>query len=212
MKEIGMTNEQLCLLARKGDPASLNALVENILPSIRIAASKIIKDNSWLQIESDDLVQEASIGFLRAIKTFNPDKNTLFRTFASSVTDHAMLDYIRRYSTEIRQSGGASLSLDAPPPDFDSTEMTYAEVLIDEYALSPEQIFIKKETILIVRKALSMVSKREQEYLHYRYGFIDDIEHDRKETAYHFRLTVSRAKRLEKDALENCRRHLEGKI
>ena len=128
------------------------------------------------------------------------------------VTDHAMLDYIRRYSTEIRQSGGASLSLDAPPPDFDSTEMTYAEVLIDEYALSPEQIFIKKETILIVRKALSMVSKREQEYLHYRYGFIDDIEHDRKETAYHFRLTVSRAKRLEKDALENCRRHLEGKI
>ena len=196
-----MTNEQLCLLARKGDPASLNALVENILPSIRIAASKIIKDNSWLQIESDDLVQEASIGFLRAIKTFNPDKNTLFRTFASSVTDHAMLDYIRRYSTEIRQSGGASLSLDAPPPDFDSTE-----------TLSPEQIFIKKETILIVRKALSMVSKREQEYLHYRYGFIDDIEHDRKETAYHFRLTVSRAKRLEKDALENCRRHLEGKI
>ena len=171
-----MTNEQLCLLARKGDPASLNALMENILPSIRIAAAKIVKDYSWLQVESDDLVQEASIGFLRAIKAFNPDKNPLFRTFASSVTDHAMLDYIRRYNTEIKQSGGTALSLDAPPPDFDSSEMTYAEVLINEYAISPEQIFIKKETILTVRKALSLVSKREQEYLHYRYGFIDDTQ------------------------------------
>jgi len=51
-----MTNEQLCSLAREGDKAAEAALIENILPSLRITAANIQKRYSGILLETDDLV------------------------------------------------------------------------------------------------------------------------------------------------------------
>lgn len=119
-----------------------------------------------------------------------------------------MLDYIRKCTSDIPESGPI-ISLDTAPPGFDPTiEFTYADILINEYAASPEQLYIKKETILEVREVLWMISDREREYLFFRYGFIDDVEHDRTETAFHFHLSISRAKILEAAGLRHCKRRL----
>ena len=76
-----------------------------------------------------------------------------------------MLDYIRKCTSDIPESGPI-ISLDTAPPGFDPTiEFTYADILINEYAASPEQLYIKKETILEVREVLWMISDREREYL-----------------------------------------------
>ena len=124
------------------------------------------------------------------------------------VVPYAMLDYIRKCTSDIPESGPI-ISLDTAPPGFDPTiEFTYADILINEYAASPEQLYIKKETILEVREVLWMISDREREYLFFRYGFIDDVEHDRTETAFHFHLSVSRAKSLEAAGLRHCKRQL----
>ena len=93
-------------------------------------------------------------------------------------------------------------------PPLRNNYTTYADILINEYAASPEQLYIKKETILEVREVLWMISDREREYLFFRYGFIDDVEHDRTETAFHFHLSVSRAKSLEAAGLRHCKRQL----
>ena len=205
-----MTNEKLCSLAREGNKAAEEALIENILPSIRITASNIQKRYSGILLETDDLVQEALIGLLRAIKTYDPETRSLFLTYVQTIAENAMLDYVRKCASVIPASGSI-LSLDAPPPGFDSeANVTYADILPDDYNKNPEHLFIRKETITEVRNALSEISDRERAYLHYRFGFLDCMLHDQSETAAHFHLSLSRARHTEKAALNNVRRALPG--
>ena len=203
-----MTNEYLCLLAQQGDSSAQDTLIKNFISSMKLDAAALKKKYSGLQVEMEDLLQEALIGFLRAVQTYRPSKGIQFQTYASAVTQHAMLDYIRKCTSDIPESGPI-ISLDNTPPGSDPTsEFTYVDILINEYAASPEQLYIKKETILEVREVLWMISDREREYLFFRYGFIDDVEHDRTETAFHFHLSVSRAKSLEAAGLRHCKRQL----
>lgn len=205
-----MTNEKLCSLAREGDKAAEAALIENILPSIQITAANIQKRYSGILLETDDLVQEALIGLLRAIKTYDPETRSLFLTYVQTIAENAMLDYVRKCASVIPASGSI-LSLDAPPPGFDSeANVTYADILPDDYNKNPEHLFIRKETITEVRNALSEISDRERAYLHYRFGFLDCMLHDQSETAAHFHLSLSRARHTEKAALNNVRRALPG--
>jgi|GEM_PF-2230197 RNA polymerase sigma factor (sigma-70 family) len=205
-----MTNEQLCSLAREGNKAAEEALIENVMPSIRITASNIQKRYSGILLETDDLVQEALIGLLRAIKTYDPETRSLFLTYVQTIAENAMLDYVRKCASVIPASGSI-LSLDAPPPGFDSeANVTYADILPDDYNKNPEHLFIRKETITEVRNALSEISDRERAYLHYRFGFLDCMLHDQSETAAHFHLSLSRARHTEKAALNNVRRALPG--
>ena len=205
-----MTNEQLCSLAREGNKAAEEALIENVMPSIRITASNIQKRYSGILLETDDLVQEALIGLLRAIKTYDPETRSLFLTYVQTIAENAMLDYVRKCASVIPASGSI-LSLDAPPPGFDSeANISYADILPDDYNKNPEHLFIRKETITEVRNALSEISDRERAYLHYRFGFLDCMLHDQSETAAHFHLSLSRARHTEKAALNNVRRALPG--
>ena len=202
-----MTNEHLCLLAQQGDSSAQDKLIKNFISSMKLDAAALKKKYSGLQVEAEDLLQEALIGFLRAVQTYRPNEGIQFQTYASAVTQHAMLDYIRKCKSDIPESGPI-ISLDNTPPGLDTTSVTYVDILINEYAASPEQLYIKKETILEVREVLWMISEREREYLFFRYGFIDDVEHDRTETAFHFHLSVSRAKSLEAAGLRHCKRQL----
>ena len=205
-----MTNVQLCSLAWEGDKAAEAALIENILPSLRITAANIQKRYSGILLETDDLVQEALIGVLRAVKTYNTETGNLFLTYAQTAAENAMLDYVRKCASAIPASGSI-LSFDASPPGFDpEANVTYADILPDDYNKNPEQLFIRKETITEVRNALGEISDRERAYLHYRYGFVDDMSHDQTETASHFHLSLSLARHMEKAALNNVRRALPG--
>ena len=167
-----MNNEHLCLLAQQGDSSAQDTLIKNFISSMELDAAALKKKYSGLQVEMEDLLQEALIGFLRAVQTYRPSKGIQFQTYASAVTQHAMLDYIRKCTSDIPESGPI-ISLDTAPPGLDPTsEFTYADILINEYAASPEQLYIKKETILEVREVLWMISDREREYLFFATGLL----------------------------------------
>lgn len=135
---------------------------------------------------------------MRAINTFDPETGNLFQTYAAAIAENAMMDYVRKCISAIPYTGRI-LSLDAPAPGYDpADDVTYGAIILDEYSKTPEQIFIKKETIEEVRNALQMISDRERAYLHYRYGFADELQHDQSETAAHFHLSTSRAKSIER--------------
>lgn len=63
---------------------------------------------------------------------------------------------------------------------------------------TPEQIYIRQETLLELYDAIEHLHAREQTYILYRYGFTDDSEHTLIRTAEHFHLSMSRAKTTEK--------------
>ena len=203
-----MTNEELCMLAQDGNADAEEELICNLLPSLQALAAKFEVQYSGLQIESDDLLQEGSIGFLRAVHSFRPEKGNLFQTYASRVSENAMMDYIRKCASAI-PSTGQMLSLDVEPNnDQDNNESSFYDRLFSEYTKTPEQICIEKETYEEIHHALNMISLRESTYLRYRYGFDDDLLHDREETAAHFHLSESRARSIERTALDNVRLEL----
>ncbi len=71
---------------------------------------------------------------------------------------------------------------------------------------SPEQIVINTETIKEMYDALNKLENRERTYILYRFGFEDGKEHSVIDTAFHFSLSVSRAKSVEKSALHKMRK------
>ena len=203
-----MTNEELCILAQKGNSDAANKLTLNLLPALRALAVKYEAQYSGLQIEADDLLQEGSVGFLRAVHSFHPEKGNLFQTYASRVSENAMLDYVRKCASAV-PSTGRILSLDVEPHnDKDNEEGSFYDRLFSVYTKTPEQIYIEKETYEEIHHALDMISPRERTYLCYRYGFDDDLYHDREETAAHFHLSESRAKGIERAALQSFREEL----
>ncbi|MBQ9061498.1 MAG: sigma-70 family RNA polymerase sigma factor [Eubacterium sp.] len=203
-----MTNEQLCLLAQGGNNDAQNELIENVLPSLHAAAGKLALYYSGTSVESDDLIQIASIGLLRAIEKYDPESGNLFRTYASSVCQNAMMDHIRKLLSK-RDAIGEIISLDDSTvrSEIENTLSGYS-FLRNEFSKTPEQILIEKERIEEIHCALQMIPVRESAYLRYRFGFDDGIYHDREETAAHFHLSTNRAKSIEEQALTNFRLEL----
>ena len=200
-----MTNEQLCALAKQGDADAQNLLIENNLRFIKRAAYEVwnaqAELNRSLQISLDDLVQEGSLGLFGCIESYNPDSGNLFLTYVAPAIRNAMIDYIRSQNVSFEAKHlNDIVSLDDLAKDEVRSKHNF---IADSTKQTPEQIYLAQERIDDLHHALYMIEDREEQYLRYRFGFDDDIEHPLTETARHFHLPESRAKSTEALALDN---------
>ena len=207
------SNEQLCALAQSGGSDARNLLLSNNMGFIRKTANDLYRSadltDSELGIEREDLEQEGSIGLLNAISSFDAGKGVKFLTYAAPAIQNAMMDLIRsalsqfelRITAEKTGLGIQCVRLDDVLPGEE--RLRRIEAIADPHVKSPEQIYIQAETRWELYAALGSLSDREQTYLLYRYGFMDDIRHPLSETAAHFHLSETRAKRMEAQAMDN---------
>ena len=200
-----MTNERLCALARQGDTSAQNLLIENNLRFIKKTAHEVWNAqadlNRTLHITRDDLVQEGALGLLGCIERYQPDGGNLFLTYAAPAVRNAMIDYIRSQSVSFESKNLNSItSLDELVKDEVRSRRHF---IADSTRQTPEQIYLAQERLEDIHHALYMIEDREEQYLRYRFGFDDDMEHPLTETAKHFRLSESRAKKTEALALDN---------
>lgn len=205
MKRDPITNEQLCALAKRGDTDAQNLLIENNLRFIKKTAYEVWSSqaelNRSLQISLDDLVQEGSLGLLGCIDSYNPNSGNLFLTYAGSATRNAMIDYVRSQNVPFEAKNLNSIvSLDELAKDEVQSKHNF---IVDPTKQTPEQIYLAQERIDDIHHALYMIEERDEQYLRYRYGFDDDVKHPLTETAKHFHLSESRAKKTEALALDN---------
>ena len=218
MNTTSMTNERLCALAQKGDEAARDLLVEKNMGFIVQTADLVYRSSSLegsdLNIDVDDLVQEGSIGLLRAVDGFDPARKLKFLTYAAPAIKNAMIDLVHteqmsfehRMATAKVKDGVEGLGLERVYLDEilpGDERLLRIEAIADPYALPPEQAFIKAETLWELYAALDKLEPREQTYLLYRHGFTDDIGHTLIGTAIHFHLSENRAKKLEGEAMDN---------
>jgi len=200
-----VSNEQLCKAALNGDTEARNALVENNLRFIKRTAYEIWSAqqelNAALGIEINDLVQEGSLGLLECISSFDPDTGNRFLTYAAPAIKNTMLDYIRSWNPtfEAKKLGNIT-RLDEFAKEENKGKH---EFVADSRIKNPERLYIEKESHAEFYHAFKMISRREEAYLWYRFGFEDDMEHPLNETAKHFHLSLSRAKSTELLALDN---------
>ena len=200
-----MTNEQLCALAKQGDADAQNLLIENNLRFIKKTAYEVwsaqAELNRSLRISLDDLAQEGSLGLFGCIENYNPDSGNLFLTYAAPAIRNAMFDYIRSQNVSFEAKNLSSIiSLDELAKDEVRSRHNF---IADPTRQTPEQIYLAQERIDDIHHALYMIEDREEQYLRYRFGFEDDMEHPLTETAKHFHLSESRAKSTETLALDN---------
>ena len=216
MNPNSMTNERLCALAQKGDEAARELLVEKNMGFIVQTADLIYRSSSLegsdLNIDVDDLVQEGSIGLLKAISTYDQRIGVKFLTYAAPFIRNAMTDLVRdafsRYEQRMVDSengpGLQKVRLDEVLPGEE--RLLRMEAVADITAKSPEQVYEERETLRELYEGLRQISEREQTYLLYRFGFTDDIEHTLIGAAIHFHLSENRTKLLEDRSLDTLRK------
>lgn len=193
------TNEQLCAALKQGDRSALDTLVEQNMSFLRRKANKLA--NQFKRPHTvNDLVQEGAIALMEAAERYDPAHGALFQTYADKRVFKAMrnhLDFfIAAECDDLDEIAGAE----------ESALSAWDEI---NYVWSPESWVIRKETAQELFDAVRVCSKREQTYISYRFGYPDGSpEKTLKESAAHFHLTESRAKKLEALALDNIRLEL----
>ena len=195
------TNEELCALAKDGDESAVEALIKNNTGFLRTWANQYAVQYAEYGVEDDDLIQEGRLALVEAAQSYDPGMGCKYLTYAGKSVRNRMYRcamkqrnlYINRIQVKDKIT---VVSLNAPVSEDDHAPLY--SVIPDGNAVLPEPAYILKYTMLELHEALDGIGDRERGYLLYRYGFLDDMEHTRIETAGHFHISDSRAEIQEK--------------
>lgn len=110
-----LTDDELALLAQKGNDDAITALIVRYKPFIKMVARKYF---IYRGVDSDDLVQEATLALIKAVQHHDASKGTKFKSFASQCIDNRLRDVVRLNHTINNEGFNSSISL----TDLDGNE------------------------------------------------------------------------------------------
>ena len=175
-------------------------LIEHNLRLVVYIAKKF--DNTGVGVE--DLISIGTIGLIKGINTFNPDKNIKLATYASRCIENEILMYLRK-SAQLRHE----ISIDDPlNVDWDGNELLLSDVLGSDPNLVNQNIEKQVERDLLLA-AVSNLSQREKKIMQLRFGLNEESEHTQKEVADTLGISQSYISRLEKRIMERLKKDLE---
>ena len=179
-------------MIKENDINAKNKLIEH---NLRLVAH-IIKKYYSKGYEQDDLISVGTIGLIKGINTFKPDKNVKLATYVSRCIDNEILMYMRSAK---KQSLDISLS-EPIDSDKDGNPLTLVDVIADD--INIEENIETKMDIENLRKAIDCLDSREREIIEYRYGLFGKEELPQREIAKKLKISRSYVSRIEKRALE----------
>ncbi|MBR6069109.1 MAG: RNA polymerase sporulation sigma factor SigE [Ruminococcus sp.] len=183
------------------DPAARKKLIVHNLRLVVYIAKKF--ESTGIGIE--DLVSIGTIGLIKAVNTFRPDKNIKFATYASRCIENEILMFLRK-SSQYRND----LSIDEPlNVDYDGNELLLSDVLGTDDDIVNKGIETEAERE-ILRGAVSELCDREREIMEMRFGLINGKEMTQKEVADTIGISQSYISRLEKRIIKKLRVKLEN--
>lgn len=178
-------------------------LIEHNLRIVWMIASKFKN----VDAEMEDLFSVGSLGLIKAVDTFNSNKNAKLETYASRCIENEILMYLRRGRT--KKNSFVTVSIDAAfSVDENGNELAWLDILsADEYDVS-RNIESKAERRVLL-ELLDRLDEREKMIIKLRFGF-DDIDRlmSQKEVGEMFGISQSYAARLEKAALKQLKAKL----
>ena len=184
-------DEEQELLSRLSDDevGVRNSLIEHNLRLVVYIARKF--DNTG--VELDDLVSIGTLGLIKAVKTFNTDKNIKLATYASRCIENEILMFLRRV---VKLKG--EVSLDEPlNVDYEGNELLLSDVLGTDNDVVYKDIesSVEKE---MLSEAIAKLSPRERQIMRLRFGLDGSDELTQKEVADLLGISQSYISRLEK--------------
>ena len=152
----------------------------------------------------EDLTSIGTIGLIKAVNTFRPDKNIKLATYASRCIENEILMYLRK-SSQLRNE----VSIDEPlNVDWDGNELLLSDILGSEPDTVNRDIEFEDEKNLLIRTINSM-DERERTIMSMRFGLDGGKEHTQKEVADILGISQSYISRLEKRIIERLRKEIE---
>ena len=176
-------------------------LIEHNLRLVVYIAKKF--DNTGVGVE--DLISIGTIGLIKGINTFNPDKNIKLATYASRCIENEILMYLRRNSkTKLEVSIDEPLNV-----DWDGNELLLSDILGTDEDVIYRGIENEVERKLLMN-AVSKLSKREKTIVRLRFGLgtVDGQEMTQKEVANLLGISQSYISRLEKKIMRQLKKEI----
>ena len=174
-------------------------LIEHNLRLVVYIAKKF--DNTGVGVE--DLISIGTIGLIKSINTFNPEKNIKLATYASRCIENEILMHIRKIAGQ-----KAEVSLDEPiNTDWDGNELLLSDVLgtDGDIVMRPMEEDAEQQ---LLREALARLPERERRIVSLRFGLGGRPEKTQKEVADLLGISQSYISRLEKRIMQRLRRDL----
>ena len=184
---------------QKGDVDAKNQLIERNLRLVVYIAKKF--DNTGIDIE--DLISVGTIGLIKAVNSFKSDKKIKLATYTSRCIKNEILMYLRKV---VRRR--FEISLDEPlNVDSDGNELLLGDVLGTDSDMIYNDIEGGVERDLL-KKAITKLSKREQEIVSMRFGLDGAEEITQKEVADLMGISQSYISRLEKKIILRLKKEI----
>ena len=187
-------------LAAQGDIAARNILVEH---NLRLVAH-IIKKYYRNTDAQDDLVSIGTIGLIKAVNTFNPQKNIKLSSYASRCIENEILMHFRN-----NRKSAQDVSLnDAIDTDKDGNPLTLMDIMASDMDVAEDvdtKIHLEKLSAYIDEA----LTPREKEIIVKRYGIGGEKVQTQRELAKKLDISRSYISRIEKKALEKLRKRYD---
>lgn len=191
--------ESYFLKRLKYDDSIKSILIERNLRLVVYIARKF--ENTGIYIE--DLISIGTIGLIKAVNTFNPDKNIKLATYASKCIENEILMYLRRNSKLKFE-----VSLDEPlNVDWDGNELLLSDILGTEGDIIFK--FLEEEVDKeLLNQAIDKLSGREKTIVELRFGLNNEKEKTQKEVADILGISQSYISRLEKRIIKRLKKEM----
>ncbi len=189
--------EELLSKSMNGDIDAKNTLIEH---NLRLVAH-ITKKYYTAGCEQDDLISIGTIGLIKAIGTFKPNKGIRLATYASRCIENEILMYFRN----LKKTAQDVYISDPIDKDKDGNTLTLIDVIADECDIEDEiDTKIKVEKLKVILSGT--LDEREYEIIKMRYGLCGEEELTQREIAKKLNISRSYVSRIEKAALEKLKK------
>ncbi len=187
-------------LTAQGDLDARNILIER---NLRLVAH-IMKKYYAQTADQEDLISIGTIGLIKGITTFNPDKGARLATYAARCVENEILMYFR---SQRKSSHDVSLS-DYIETGTDGAALSLMDVVSDEEDLS-ERIGNRQQLQMVRQLVDTCLTEQERQVIYLRYGLDNNKPQRQREVAKIVGISRSYVSRIEKRALEKLRKGLE---
>lgn len=175
----------------KGDKDARNKLIEH---NLRLVAHIVKKYES--KGNTDDLISIGTIGLIKGIDSYRPQKKVKLTTYAAKCAENEILMYFR---SNKKYNNNISLN-DVIGHDKDGGDITLIDVLKEETE-NPIKTIEYNDNIRHLSKYLTILNNRELDIIKMRYGLLNTKEKTQKEIAKKLGISRSYVSRIEKRAL-----------
>lgn len=181
----------------EGDLEAKHILIER---NLRLVAH-IVKKYQTLEEDNEDLLSVGTIGLIKAVVTFNPDKSVRLGTYAARCIENEILMHFRAKKKSSRE-----ISLYEPiGTDREGNEIQLFDIIETDEDDAHRKAELKDDIRMLYQKVESELSSRERLVLKMRYGLYNEEEYTQREIAKQLGISRSYVSRIEKSAIEKLR-------